>query len=295
MKTAVSELKLLWIGLAGAWLLFALVGCSGDKGNPAADKTSAGKGDDASQPANITSAKTDSQSTSSPGASTPAMAASTEKKVPPPTFVGVMPYETFYPDKKVKVHRTVKRYSDDSFIDDGLYTEYYPNGQKLLEGNYIDGKKDGAWHMWWDNGQEAKVENYVAGQLDGQWTVYTPQGLKDSDVSFKAGKRDGRWVTYAADGKQLKEQTDYHEGKPDGASVAWNADGKKISEVHFAHGQLDGVQQQWFPNGQLQVQKEFKGGKLNGKAIQWNDKGEKLQEQDFADGKPVKQPAAKGG
>ncbi|HTQ37804.1 MAG TPA: toxin-antitoxin system YwqK family antitoxin [Pirellulales bacterium] len=279
---------------AGALFLLALAGCGSDQGKSTGDKATTDKAADASQGNNITGAPAASQTTptADKGAVKPVFE---EKSAPPPTFVGQITVEELYPNKKLQIRRMVKRYSDDSMVNHGPYTSFYLSGEKLEEGNYVDGKKDGAWHMWYPNGQEAKVENYIDGQLDGHWTLFTDKGVQQSEVSYKAGQRDGRWIVYGEDGKQIREQTDYRDGKPDGTSIAWNADGKKTSEMHFERGQLNGTQTQWFPNGQMSKQVEFKDGKLNGKLIQWNDKGEKLLEQDYADGQVQKQQPAKGG
>jgi len=40
---------------------------------------------------------------------------------------------------------------------DGLYTNWYDNGQKRDELTYKDGKYDGLWTWWYENGQK-KVE-----------------------------------------------------------------------------------------------------------------------------------------
>ena len=39
-------------------------------------------------------------------------------------------------------------------VKDGLYTEYYANGQKKSERNYKDGKADGLSTRWWVNGRK---------------------------------------------------------------------------------------------------------------------------------------------
>jgi antitoxin component YwqK of YwqJK toxin-antitoxin module len=288
MRLALVRLRTaVFLGCAGGLVCIAISGCNSNKDNTATDKTS----DNSSEAGNLTASDTAGQATQAADKDSKQFPVLQEKQVPPPTFVNVVTVEELYPDKKLQIRRLVKRYSDDSMVNHGLYTGYYQNGQKLEEGNYVDGKKDGAWHMWYDNGQQAKVENYVDGQLDGQWTLLDKKGVKVNEVSFKAGKRDGHWVTYAADGKRIHQEEDYHDNKLNGTTIMWSDDGKKVTEMHFTNGQADGLQQEWFPNGQLKRQAEYKNGKKNGKEIRWNDKGEKELEEDFADGKQVRQPA----
>jgi len=43
-------------------------------------------------------------------------------------------------------------------------TEYYDNGEKELEGNYKDGKKEGLWTDWDEEGKVTKTETYKLGR-----------------------------------------------------------------------------------------------------------------------------------
>ena len=49
-------------------------------------------------------------------------------------------------------------------VKNGLYTEYYDNGQKSVEENYKDGKKDGLEVWWHENGKKAYEVNYKDGE-----------------------------------------------------------------------------------------------------------------------------------
>ena len=47
----------------------------------------------------------------------------------------------------------------------GKWTEWYANGKKALEENYINGQRDGKRTRteWYENGQKMKEENYKNG------------------------------------------------------------------------------------------------------------------------------------
>jgi len=57
----------------------------------------------------------------------------------------------------------VKNYKDGKL--DGLYTEWYENGQKVKEGNYKDGKDDGLYTEWYENGQKEFELTYKDGEI----------------------------------------------------------------------------------------------------------------------------------
>ena len=50
-------------------------------------------------------------------------------------------------------------------LRDGVWTYYFPNGQKNFEGIFKEGVKEGKWSFWKDNGQESEFEMYKYGEL----------------------------------------------------------------------------------------------------------------------------------
>lgn len=75
----------------------------------------------------------------------------------------------------------------------GNHYDYYPNGNKKIEGNYKDGKKEGTWITYYENGQIKREENYENGLLNGVMTIW----YKNGQVRYK--------TTYI-NGKNIKEK-----------------------------------------------------------------------------------------
>jgi antitoxin component YwqK of YwqJK toxin-antitoxin module len=263
MKMRMSPRHALWILSGAALLTLGFAGCSGSKEVPAekpfAENTSFGSG---------TTAANSIDDVEKSGKALSAML----PKTPPPKLVEEATLTENYPDKKPKVVRGIKRFSDNSVKNHGHYVSYYQNGQKLEEGEYADNQKQGAWHMWYENGKEAKVENYLNGQLDGQWTLFNDKGLPEKEASYKAGQRSGVWKYYFPDGKQLKQQEEYRDDKLDGTSYVWYPNGVKGGEFHYQAGAPVGIQQQWYESGQMAKQVEFANGKPT-KETSWDKDG----------------------
>jgi antitoxin component YwqK of YwqJK toxin-antitoxin module len=57
---------------------------------------------------------------------------------------------------------------------------WHENGQKSLEVNYKDGKKNGKWIQWHDNGQQQLEKNYEKGELIGQEIWWDEGGQLDN-------------------------------------------------------------------------------------------------------------------
>lgn len=167
-----------------------------------------------------------------------------------------------YGDGKLRVERQIARYSDDHFEADGFYREYYPNGQKFVEGQFRNGRQHGEWTFWFDNGQQNRKATYDSGQPDGAWEVHRADGTLAAKRGFRRGLRDGEWITYDDTGKT------------------------PLREEHYVDGKADGVWKVWYPSGQLAQQIGYKQGLQHGTSTEWNDKGEKRRELSYVDNKP---------
>lgn len=186
-----------------------------------------------------------------------------EPEAPPPaTFVERQVVNSKYPDDKIRWERQVARYSDNRFVADGYYREYYPNGQLFVEGTYKDGRQEGAWTYWYDDGTENRQVTYKNGKPDGAWESYRADGTLAAVRSFKGGRRDGAWIVYDETGEQ------------------------PLREQHYVDGKPNGVWKQWFPSGQLHRQVTLKDGLRDGPATEWRDDGSKAVEMNYHEGRP---------
>ncbi len=162
--------------------------------------------------------------------------------------------------QQTHVQRTLTRYSDDSFKNEGPYKEYYPNGQIFVEGMYQEGLKTGDWKFFHVNGNEAKVVSYENGVPQGAIELHRADGTLQAKREFAEGKRTGAWITYDETGEQV------------------------LVEAHYKDGLPDGLWQTWHPNGQLSMQQPFVEGKRHGTVVTWDNAGKKLTEGNFAEG-----------
>lgn len=162
--------------------------------------------------------------------------------------------------RQVHVLRTVTRFSDDSFKNEGPFKEFYPNGQIFVEGTYRDGVKSGDWKFFHANGNEAKIVTYENGLPHGSIELRRADGTLQAKREFAEGKRTGTWTTYDETGEKV------------------------LIEAHYKDGLPDGLWQTWHPNGQLSMQQPFVDGKRHGTVKTWDDTGKQVAEVNFAEG-----------
>jgi MORN repeat variant len=85
-------------------------------------------------------------------------------------------------------------------VKDGPFILYRPDGSKMIQGYFHDGRQDGEWTLWYDNGQKKSIDHYRDGIQDGAHTSWYTNGKIDAIGQYKDGKRDGVWKRWDAQG-----------------------------------------------------------------------------------------------
>ncbi|HUO06125.1 MAG TPA: toxin-antitoxin system YwqK family antitoxin [Candidatus Binataceae bacterium] len=92
-------------------------------------------------------------------------------------------------------------------VKEGPFVLYNPDGGKMIEGNYHDGKQDGEWTLWYATGQKQSVDHYVNGVQDGDHTGWYSNGKMSAQGQYKDGKREGVWKRWDPNGFKNWEET----------------------------------------------------------------------------------------
>ena len=95
---------------------------------------------------------------------------------------------------------------------DGLFKEWYENGQLKEEGNYKDGERDGLQRHWYENGQLKYEGNFKDGKGDGLEKLWYENGQLRYEGNIKDGELDGLFKEWYENG-QLKYEGAWKDGK----------------------------------------------------------------------------------
>jgi len=71
----------------------------------------------------------------------------------------------------------------------GRCNEVYPNGNKSLEKNFVDGKIHGKMQMWYENGQLASEKEFDMNLQVGEQIDYSEMGEVIFHAIYKRGKQ----------------------------------------------------------------------------------------------------------
>ncbi|MEM1305075.1 MAG: toxin-antitoxin system YwqK family antitoxin [Planctomycetota bacterium] len=206
---------------------------------------------------------------------------------PPPRAVETRTDSSKYDDGTPRIERTVTRYSDDSFVSNGSFREYYQSGQLFVAGEFSAGLPAGEWTYYHATGEVSKKVTFERGQPSGVVTVLRADGTVAARRQFAAGKRTGVWRVYSEDGERVVQEQPYVDGKLDGAFKVWYDDGTLHRELNYKAGLRDGVSAEWDESGKKVAEVNFKAGLRDGSSIRWSPKGDKTERQ-YKGGKVVR-------
>jgi len=175
-------------------------------------------------------------------------------------------------------------------IKQGIFTEFYENGQKKSEGEYLNSKKVGEWIYYYPDGkleQQGRFDR--SGRADGEWNWYYNNGNIWRTENFLAGEREGEYLEYDINGRvivkgnfleneetgiwvyeifEVRETGRYVEGQMEGLWRTTDlATGKMVYEGRYIDGTPNGKHTYYWPNGIKRLEGNFIMGKREG---DWN-------------------------
>lgn len=107
--------------------------------------------------------------------------------------------------KKVEVNPLIT-------ISNGVYTEYYPGGNRIKLKGLLDDKeqRQGVWDYFAENGVLLSVMEYRDGVKHGVFFQRYKNGIIKRTGNYKNDKQVGEWVEYNESGirSEIKEFTD---------------------------------------------------------------------------------------
>lgn len=134
--------------------------------------------------------------------------------------------ETFYPSGSTRRQWIVKILPDGTEVEHGESLIWYEDGQVKMQGEYLDGVREGLWRSWYLDGKMRGEGRLHRDRRVGTWTMWHDNGQKRSEAAYEVGLTHGRSTVWDADGKVIKTG-EYVRGKKYGIWITY-VDGEKI-------------------------------------------------------------------
>jgi antitoxin component YwqK of YwqJK toxin-antitoxin module len=114
----------------------------------------------------------------------------------------------------------------------GTYTEFYDSGNKRIEMNLVEGKRNGKITLFFENEKIQEVRSYDSGLMDGIWITWNDNSVKIAEAAYKRNKKHGKWYIWDDNGVKRYEM-EYKEGEKIGTWYIWDEDGNLLKERKF--------------------------------------------------------------
>ena len=114
--------------------------------------------------------------------------------------------------------RLIKYLKEESVPYTGKVYNYYDNGVKELEGNYVRGLKEGKWIWWHTNGKRHKTGYFNRSVEDSLWQWWFAKGQLKKRGEYVDSLKEGRWSEWFSDGN-LSISFSYLNDKLNGKSI----------------------------------------------------------------------------
>ncbi len=148
----------------------------------------------------------------------------------------------------------------------GLYEEYYENGNIRISGQYLEAKKIGEWKEYYRSGKIAHVYEY---DNNGKETGFHKIFFKSGKLKSKTYKLDdGSYVTkgyYEDNGGLFYEMFTAKQKSYKYSNISRNRfKTSKFSEAKFEYEIPNGLYKEYYRNGELKIESNYKDYQLNG-------------------------------
>ena len=139
--------------------------------------------------------------------------------------------------------------------------------EKLQEGNYIDGKKEGLWISYYSDGKKKSEITYRHGEKYGKAKTYFENGNIAEEGVWLIDKWVNKYKAYYRNGK-LSYVWNYNEyGTRSGYQQYFYENGNIKIEGEWSDGKEQGVIREYYPDGSLKSEKFFNEGKTGKDSI----------------------------
>lgn len=156
----------------------------------------------------------------------------------------------------------------------GRATKKLENGQIIIDGNFVNGLRDGKWFEYFRNGQVNEKSIFSKGKRNGIAEQYYDNGILKRKAIYINGKMDGLEATFYMNGNPWMKI--YRKNKKyNGSYEKILENGKHLVKTNYVDNQRHGKYLENFPNGKPKERSEYKNGKQIGSYEEYWENGNK--------------------
>lgn len=188
----------------------------------------------------------------------------------------------------------------------GVWMDFYPNGQKRYEGEFKNDKCKGTFRYYDEQGNLVVTNEFEKSGEKCLSKHYAPNGRVMAMGYYVNQKKEGEWQYFDKDSGQLllaeenkdgavhgwsrlynpnngklAEETQYVNGQPEGLCHKFSDTGVLLMECQYRNGQMDGPCKTYYPNTSLKEEGQYEKGQKKGEWKTYNEDGDLLVTETF--------------
>lgn len=142
----------------------------------------------------------------------------------------------------------------------------YEEGALVEEGDYLDNKKIGIWTKYYPNGNKKHELTFTNNQPNGYAKFYYKDGTLQEEGMWKDNKWVGEYRYYHENGNLFYNWVYNSQGKREGTQQYFYENGNLMIEGNWKEGSENGLLKEYYESGSVKTEKQFDNGKINAPA-----------------------------
>ena len=177
---------------------------------------------------------------------------------------------------------------------DGKY-KGYENGQLVEEGEYVNNRKTGVWTKYYPNGNKKHELTFANNIANGYAKIYYRNGQLQEEGIWKMNRWSGQYKYYYPDGTMKYDWNYNASGKREGEQKYFHENGVLQYLGSWKNGNENGELVEYHEDGSIKAKRFFEGGKIEPSKTVNLPAGKEFDENaKLYSGKPKPKQIAKG-
>ena len=153
---------------------------------------------------------------------------------------------------------------DNNGLKQAYWTKDYPNGKPLYEGWFKDGKPVGIMKRYYESGELRVKMLYKENSNYIKTCFYYNDGEIAAEGTYFQETKDSIWNYYSFYTGTLTSTESYSKGVKNGIEKQYYANGQVSEEIEWANNAKHGIWNQYFDDGKLKLKTFYSYNQVNG-------------------------------
>ncbi len=145
----------------------------------------------------------------------------------------------------------------------GYWISRDPDGLKIYEGSFREGKPVGKLLRYHANGKTRAEMNYLADGIRVDARLFDAEGRLRAEGIYSNRLKDGLWAFYSETNHPVY-RINYNKGKVHGEAQRFDANGILIESTQWTNNTLSGLQIIYYPGNKPQAKINYTAGVIDG-------------------------------